>query len=129
MLSKMGRSKWVPAFFKLAGARLTVIRLVGNVSPEFFAAALDYYDVATVVGEKTFGKGYFQTAIQLRDGSAVNLSIGKYYTPDGKSLAGVGLTPDVVITVDDETKAEIVLGTIDPAEDPQLQAAIEALKQ
>jgi len=106
-----------------------LVNLDSYSAAEFFAAALDYYDVATVVGEKTFGKGYFQTAIQLRDGSAVNLSIGKYYTPDGKSLAGVGLTPDVVITVDDETKAEIVLGTIDPAEDPQLQAAIEALKQ
>ena len=39
MLKQMGRSYWVPAFFTLAGARLTVMRLTGKLSPEFFAAA------------------------------------------------------------------------------------------
>ena len=95
---------------------------------EFFAAALDEYDAAIVAGEKTTGKGYFQSSFELRDGSALNLSIGKYTTPNGVSLANVGITPDVTVEVDEETAFLIYAGTLDPAEDPQIQAAIEALK-
>lgn len=104
-----------------------VVNLHSYSAAEFFAAALDDYDAAIVVGEKTYGKGYFQTAFELSDGSAVNLSIGKYYTPKGKSLAGVGLTPDVEVPVDEETAAAIYLGSLEPEKDPQLQAAIKAL--
>lgn len=97
---------------------------------EFFAAALRDYDWATVVGTQTCGKGYFQNSYELSDGSAVALSVGKYYTPKLVSLAEVGgLTPDVVVEVDDETAAAIYAGTIDPMEDPQILAAIEALKE
>ena len=95
---------------------------------EFFAAALMEYDAATVVGQKTYGKGYFQTTIHLNDGSAVGLSIGKYTTPQGKNLAGVGITPDIVVEVDEETDVAIYAGTLAPEEDPQIQAAVKALK-
>lgn len=95
---------------------------------EFFAAALDEYDAAVTVGEKTYGKGYMQVTFPLSDGSAVNLSIGKYYTPNGESLAGVGLQPDVELVVDEETAAKIAAGSLAPEEDPQIQAAVEALK-
>ena len=94
---------------------------------EFFAAALDEYDAAITVGERTYGKGYMQVAFPLTDGSAVNLSMGKYFTPNGVSLVGVGLTPDVEVPVDEETAAKIRAGILDPAEDPQIQAALEAL--
>ena len=96
---------------------------------EFFAAALREYDRAVIIGEQTCGKGYFQNTFRLKDGSAVGLSVGKYYTPKGVSLAGVGITPDVVREVDDETAAQIYAGTLDPAEDPQIQAAVEALSK
>lgn len=95
---------------------------------EFFAAALSEYEAAIVVGEQTYGKGYFQTTLLLNDGSAVGLSVGKYTTPKGVSLAGVGITPDIVVEVDEETAFNIYAGTQDPAEDPQIQAAIDALK-
>ena len=95
---------------------------------EFFAAALADYDAAIVVGGQTYGKGYFQTTIRLNDGSAVGLSVGKYTTPNGHSLAGVGITPDVVVDVDDETAVKIYAGTLDPQEDPQIQAAAAALE-
>ena len=95
---------------------------------EFFAAALMEYDAATVVGQKTYGKGYFQTTIHLNDGSAVGLSIGKYTTPDGMNLAGVGITPDIVVEVDDETDFAIYAGTLEPEQDPQIQAAVNVLK-
>lgn len=94
---------------------------------EFFAAALSEYDAAIVVGEKTCGKGYFQSSFELQDKSAVGLSIGKYTTPNGVSLADVGITPEVYVEVDEETAFLIYAGTLDPAEDPQIQAAIEAL--
>ena len=94
---------------------------------EFFAAALREYEAATVVGEQTVGKGYFQSTYQLSDGSAVALSIGKYFTPKGISLAENGITPDVVVTVDEESAQGIYYGTLTPEEDPQIQAAIKAL--
>ena len=97
---------------------------------EFFAAALSEYEVAVVVGQPTVGKGYYQVTYKLNDGSAVGLSIGKYFTPKGVSLAEEGgLVPDVVVEVDEETFAAIYAGTLDPALDPQIQAAVEALQE
>ena len=95
---------------------------------EFFAAALREYEWATVAGEQTSGKGYYQVVYQLSDGSAVGLSIGKYVTPKGVSLEGVGITPDIIVEVTQEQAAAIYAGTLDPMEDPQILAAIAALK-
>lgn len=95
---------------------------------EFFAAALREYEAATVVGQQTVGKGYFQYTYRLNDGSAVGLSVGKYYTPKGISLAEVGITPDVVVELDEETASKLYYGSLDRSEDPQIQAAIEALQ-
>ena len=95
---------------------------------EFFAAALQEYEAAIVVGEATVGKGYYQNTIQLGDGSAVALSTGKYFTPKGNSLADVGVTPDVRVDVDEETASNIYYGLSTTAEDPQIQAAVNALK-
>ena len=94
---------------------------------EFFAVALRDYDKAVIVGQQTCGKGYFQSVFPLGDGSAVGLSIGKYYTPKGENLAGVGVTPDVTVEVTEEMYADIYYGTVKPEEDPQIQAAIKAL--
>ena len=105
-----------------------LVNLNSYSAAEFFAAALDEYDAAVIVGEKTYGKGYFQNTFRLSDGSAVNLSVGKYYTPNGNSLAGVGLTPEVEIIVDSETAAKISAGTLAPEDDPQIIAAVNALK-
>ena len=105
-----------------------IVNLSSYSAAEFFAAALDEYDAAITVGEKTFGKGYFQNAIPLSDGSAINLSVGKYTTPNGVSLAGVGLQPEVEVVVDEATAAKILAGTLAAEEDPQILAAIQALK-
>lgn len=95
---------------------------------EFFAAALREYEAAVVVGEQTVGKGYFQITYQLSDGSAVALSSGKYFTPKGISLAETGVTPDVVVIPEEKEAEGIYYGTLQPQEDPQIQAAIRALK-
>lgn len=95
---------------------------------EFFAAALQGWQWGKVVGQKTSGKGYFQVVYELSDGSAVGVSIGKYFTPQGVSLEGVGITPDIPVEVNQEQAAAIYAGTLDPMEDPQILAAIAALK-
>ena len=95
---------------------------------EFFAAAMQDYEAASVLGKQTSGKGYFQTTIHLNDGSAVALSVGKYYTPGGISLADVGVTPDQWIEADAETENAIYYGTLSPEADPYIQAAVKLLK-
>ena len=94
---------------------------------EFFPAAIQEYGAGTIVGMPTCGKGYFQYTYELSDGSAVGLSAGKYFTPSGKSLIGTGIQPDVVVEVDDETRAKIAYGTLDAKDDPQIQAAVDIL--
>lgn len=94
---------------------------------EFFAAALSEYGVAKLVGQPTTGKGHFQSTFALSDGSAAVISIGKYCTPNGISLADVGLTPDIAVDVDDETYALIYYGYLSPEEDPQICAAVDTL--
>lgn len=92
---------------------------------ELFTGALMDYDWATVVGTKTFGKGIVQSLVPLGDGSAVKLTVSRYYTPSGFNLHEVGLTPDVEVELSDELKTQAVI-TLE--EDNQLQAAIEALE-
>ena len=95
---------------------------------EFFAAALKEYEAAVIIGEPTVGKGYFQTTYPLSDGSAVALSIGKYYTPKGINLSEAGgLTPDVRIDLDDETHAAVYYNVLPREEDPHIRAALEKL--
>ena len=95
---------------------------------EFFAAALSEYEAAITIGQQTTGKGYFQNTFLLSDGSAVAISTGRYKTPKGVSLEGVGITPDVVVTVDEITDYYIYAGTLPAMEDPQILAALDALK-
>ena len=107
-----------------------LVNLDSYSAAEFFAAALREYEAAVVVGEPTVGKGYFQTTIRLNDGSAVSLSVGKYYTPKGVSLADAGgFIPDLIVEVDEETAFKIYADSLAPEEDPQIQAAVDALNQ
>ena len=96
---------------------------------EMFAAALQEYEAAIVVGHHTIGKGYYQNTFLLSDGSAVSLSVGRYSTPNGVNLDGVGIAPDVEVLVDDEMYVKIYVGYISPQDDPQIQAAVDALMQ
>lgn len=95
---------------------------------ELFAAALQEYEAAIVVGEHTTGKGHFQYTFPLEDGSAVTLSVGRYSTPKGVNLDGVGIAPDVEASVEEELYYKIYSGYVLPQDDPQIQAALEALK-
>lgn len=95
---------------------------------EFFAAAMREYEAAVVIGEETTGKGYYQHTLLLNDGSAVSLSVGKYFTPNGLSLEGVGIIPDILIELDEETNTALYYGNLAPEDDPHIKAAINVLK-
>ena len=94
---------------------------------EFFAAALQDYGRAVIVGSQTYGKGHFQTTLRMKDGSGLNLSIGRYYTPKGNSLIGTGVTPDIVVDLNDTDYENLYFGLLERENDPQLQAAIQFL--
>lgn len=88
---------------------------------EIFAGAVQDYGVATIVGTQSFGKGIVQSVVPLGDGSAVKLTIADYYTPLGRNIHGVGITPDVIA----ELPAGKSASTVSREEDTQLAAAIE----
>jgi carboxyl-terminal processing protease len=64
---------------------------------EVVAAALQDRNRAVVVGSRTYGKGSVQEPRSLSDGSAIELTVGRYLTPSGRSLDGVGIEPDVAV--------------------------------
>jgi carboxyl-terminal processing protease len=64
---------------------------------ELFAGALQIHKRASLVGQKTFGKGVYQSLVPLSSDAGLYITIGPYYLPDGGSIDGVGLTPDVLL--------------------------------
>ncbi len=105
---------------------MTVLINGGSVSAaELFAAVLKEYEWAALVGEPTGGKGYAQETLPLEDGSGLHLSTSEYFTSKGISLAGRGLTPDTEVILTDEERQHT--GSMDPATDRQLAAALEIL--
>ena len=95
---------------------------------ELFAAQLQEMDWGVVVGEPTFGKGFSQQTFSLANGGAINLSTARYYTGQGVSLIGAGLTLDQEVVLTEEEAAKLAAGTLSPQEDPQLQAALALLE-
>ena len=70
----------------------------GTAGPaELVAAAIMENARGDVVGDKTFGSGSIQKVIELQDGSALMLSVAKYYSPSGKALQDTAITPNVLV--------------------------------
>lgn len=89
---------------------------------EIFAGAIKDYGIGTLVGTKTYGKGIVQKIYPLQDGTAVKLTVSKYYTPKGNNIHEIGIEPDVEIDLEESLKKEAVV----PLEkDNQLQKAKE----
>lgn len=91
---------------------------------EIFAGCMKDHGAATIVGTTTFGKGIVQQVIPLSDGSAVKLTIAKYFTPNGNDIHKIGIEPDVVVELPEELLLEPV---IPEDQDVQLKKAIELL--
>ena len=77
---------------------------------EIVAGALQDRKRATLVGERTFGKGSVQNIIELPDGSAMKLTISKYFTPSGSSIQAQGISPDIEIR--NAPKADEEVGSV-----------------
>jgi len=91
---------------------------------EIFAAAMKDYNAATLVGTTTFGKGIVQTILSLTDGTAVKITISRYFTPNGVCIHGTGVAPDIEVELKDELKQMVV---IPHDQDNQLAVAIAVL--
>ena len=80
-------------------------------SAEVIAGALQDRNRAVILGEKSYGKGTVQEIIELFDGSKLELTIGKYRTPNGRIIDQVGIAPDLLVPEEQELKkALLVLG-------------------
>ena len=88
---------------------------------EIVAGAIQDTEAGTLVGTKTFGKGSVQTIMRLDGGAAIKLTIAKYYTPNGRSINGVGIEPDVKVDLPEKLD-----GT--EMKDTQLDKALEIVK-
>jgi carboxyl-terminal processing protease len=88
---------------------------------EIVAGALKDYARATIVGERTYGKGSVQSVLPIANGGAVKMTIAHYLTPLRNVINGVGVTPDVVVTMDPKLQ-------LDPKTDTQLAKALEVLR-
>jgi len=73
---------------------------------EILAGAIKDHERGVLVGETTFGKGLVQRTFDLDDGSAVKITISKYYTPDGYYIHGIGIEPDVIVEYDPESETD-----------------------
>lgn len=93
---------------------------------EIFAGAIKDYGIGTLVGTQTFGKGIVQKIYPLSDGTAVKLTVSKYYTPNGNNIHGIGIAPDVEVELDPAVANEVV---IPEEKDNQLQKAMEILTE
>jgi carboxyl-terminal processing protease len=118
---------------------LVVLVNRGTAGPaEVVAAAILENARGDVVGDKTFGDGSIQKVIEIPDGSALILSVAKYYSPSGKAIQDSAVTPNVVVADNDDDGAlpddEQISPSDDnkrqrPQEDDQLQKAIQILKK
>lgn len=103
---------------KLKNVKTVVLVDGGSASAsEILAGALQDYGIAKIIGEKTYGKGSVQDFSTLSDGSSIKITIAKWFTPRGRTIDKIGITPDIEILYDSNLNI-----------DPQLNKAIELLK-
>lgn len=108
------------------GLPLVVLTNEGSASAsEIFAGAIRDYKIGTLVGEKTFGKGLVQTLYETGEGTALKITISKYYTPNGENINKIGIKPDVEVKYPEE----LLKKPYNRNEDPQFKKALEVVKE
>lgn len=104
-----------------------VVLINGNSASasEVLTGALKDYGKATVVGERSYGKGIVQDVYPFFDGSGISITSAKYYTPNGICVHDEGIEPDVTVTA----QSDKYISELDHSEDVQLKKAIELIKE
>lgn len=92
---------------------------------EIFAGAIKDYKYGTLVGTTSFGKGIVQTIVPMDDGSAVKVTMAKYFTPNGNYIHDVGISPDIELEYEYQGEQG---EEYDPMHDNQVLKALETLK-
>jgi carboxyl-terminal processing protease len=117
---------------ELESVPLVVLINAGSASgSEIVAGALKDHGRATLVGERSYGKGSVQSVVPLGEGSALKLTTALYLTPSGTSINGRGIDPDRLVEFSERPQAQY-RGTgsrVAAADDPQLSRALELLVQ
>ncbi|AZV55372.1 S41 family peptidase [Clostridium sp. AWRP] len=104
---------------------LTVLTNGNSASAsEIFSGAIRDYKIGTLVGEKTYGKGVVQTILDTGSGTALKVTISKYYTPNGENIHKKGIKPNVEVIYPEELKK----AAYDRNKDPQFSKALEIAK-
>lgn len=99
-----------------------VVLIDGNSASaaEIFAGAVQDYDIGTLVGTTTFGKGIVQKIFSMNDGTSLKITTSEYFTPSGKNIHGIGIVPDVEVKYEYDAQ--------NPYADNQLDKAMEIMK-
>src|SRR5207244_10942860 len=98
---------------RLKGIKTIILANGGSASAsEIVAGALQDYKVATLVGEKTFGKGSVQELTDLKNNAELKVTVAKWFTPKGRGINKTGLEPDIKVTMTAED--------VQAAKDPQM---------
>jgi carboxyl-terminal processing protease len=109
---------------------VVLVNLGTASAAEIVSGCLQDLHRAVVLGEKTFGKGSVQTIFPLDDGSALKLTVAKYYTPSHKVIHQHGITPDIFVPVSDREEAALLLqrspGGVETLPDQQ-RTAVQAV--
>ena len=104
---------------------IPVVVLVNKYSAsasEILSGAIKDYGIGKLVGKTTYGKGIVQRIFDLRDGTAVKLTVSSYFTPNGVNIHGIGIEPDIEVEFDSEAYAKYKTDT-------QLDKGIEVMKE
>ena len=92
----------------MKGKPIVVLVNLGSASAaEIVTGCMQDLHRGIILGEKTFGKGSVQSIFPLDDGSALKLTVAKYYTPGHKVIHEHGITPDIVVPMSDEAEAAL----------------------
>lgn len=124
--TKNGERDYLKSDKKMIDVPLVVLVNEGSASAsEILAGAIKDHERGELIGTTTFGKGVVQRIRDLGDGTGLKLTVSEYFTPNGINIHGIGITPDIVVELNEEAEG---IGVEFLEQDNQLQKAVEILK-